>query len=147
MLCLTYLAVAARMLRDVDRAEAFARAAIAAAQRNASAHYEGVGYANLAWVAWRRGERTTADEHVANARRLTVLPGYPFNWTFAMVELARALEQNDVARAGECAKSMWTPPQCILHGGAQEALEAAIENSTTESLATLVATSMQAGYL
>ena len=147
MLCLTYLAVAARMLHDVDRAEAFARAAIAAAHRNASAHYEGVGYANLSWVAWRRGERSAADEHVANARRRTVLPGYPFNWTFAMVELARALEQNDVARAIECAKSMWTPPQCILHGGAQEALEAAIENPTTESLAMVVSTSMQAGYL
>ncbi len=147
MLCLTYLAVTARMLHDVDRAEAFARAAIEAARRNASTHYEGVGHANLAWVAWRRGERAAADEHITHARRLAVLRGYPFNWTFAMVQMVRALEQEDLATASECAKSMWNPPQCLLHGGAQEALETATEHPTSESLAALVATSVRAGYL
>lgn len=67
MLCLTYLAVSARFLHDVDRAEAFAHAAMSAARHNGARHYEGVAHSNLAWVAWRRGNRAAALAGIATA--------------------------------------------------------------------------------
>ena len=146
MLCLTYLAVTARMLHDVDRAEAFARAAISASLRNGSKHYEGVAYANLAWVAWRRGDGTAADEHVCTARRLCTLQGYPFDWLHGLVALARALERADDAAAAGEVRAMAADSQQLLRDGMQEALEATAADPTLETMKALLDVAIRAGY-
>jgi class 3 adenylate cyclase/predicted ATPase len=146
MLCLTYLAVTARMLHDVDRAEAFARAAMAAAERNGARHYVGVAHANLAWVAWRRHDEAATTAAIATARQTAVLPGYPFNWFYEMVELARALERSDLAAAATCVRAMASPEQQLLRGDVQRALEAAAANATRETMEALLGIATQAGY-
>jgi class 3 adenylate cyclase/tetratricopeptide (TPR) repeat protein len=146
MLSLTYLAVAARMLHDVDRAEAFAHAGMSASRRNGSRHYEGVGHANLAWVSWRRGDGPAADQHVVRAREMAVLPGYPFIWLYAMVGVARALEQSDVATATEHVRSM-SGSQQLLQGGVQDALEAAAATPDAATIASLLEVAERVGYL
>lgn len=147
MLCLTYLAVSARELHDVDRAEAFAHAAMAASARNGARHYEGVAHANLSWVAWRRGDAASADEHARIARSTAVLPGYPFNWMHEFVSFARALERSDFAGAVESVRAMAHPSQQLLHSGVQEALEAAAVTPTPETTSALFDIATRVGYL
>lgn len=147
MLCLTYLAVSARFLHDVDRAEAFAHAAMSAARHNGARHYEGVAHSNLAWVAWRRGDRAAALAGIATARQMAVLHGYPFNWFCDMIELASAVEQADFALAAACARSMADPRQQLLREDVQLALDAAAADTTPETMTTLLAVSERAGYV
>ena len=147
MLCLTYLAVCARMRHDVDRAEAFAHAAMAAARHNGAAHYEGVAHANLCWVAWRRGDAAGANEHSDIARRMAVLPGYPFDWMYAFVDFARALDRSDFVKAAECVRAMADPSQQLLHSGVQETLENAARAATPQAMNDLLAIARHVGYL
>jgi len=147
MLCLVYLAVAARMRHDVDRAEAFAHAGMSAAARNGARHYVGVAHANLAWVAWRRGDGAAAEQHIATSRALSILPGYPFNWLYAMVGLARALERSDFPSAIDYVQSMADPSQQLLHAGAQEALEAAAAAPNETTMTALIEAGARAGYV
>jgi class 3 adenylate cyclase len=146
MLCLTYLAVTARMLHDVDRAEAFARAAMAAAERNGARHYVGVAHANLAWVAWRRQDEAATTAAIATARQLAVLPGYPFSWFYETVELARALDRSDLAAAATCVRAMASPEQQLLRADVQQALDSAAANATRETMEAFLEAATQAGY-
>ena len=92
LLCLTYLAIAARFRHDVESARAFAVAGAAAARLSGARLYEGVATANLAWVAWREGEVPDRIlEQLAAAKDLmSALPGYPFLWIAGFVEVAIA---------------------------------------------------------
>jgi class 3 adenylate cyclase len=147
MLCLTYLAVTARMLHDVDRTEAFARAAMAAAERNGALHYVGVAHANLGWVAWRRHDDAATTIAIATARKTAVLPGYPFGWFYEMVELARALERSDLAAAATSVRAMAAPEQQLLRADVQQALASAAANATHESMLALLDVATRAGYV
>ncbi|HKU37733.1 MAG TPA: AAA family ATPase [Polyangiales bacterium] len=64
----TYLALAHRRCREVDKAEALARAAYIAADRADSWGYRGAALASLAWVMWRRGDLHETELHARNAR-------------------------------------------------------------------------------
>ena len=127
LLCLIYLAVAARLHGDVDSTQAFAEAAKAAARASGSSHYEGMANANLAWVAWRRGDSAAAGE-LANAAAKGPPPKikYPFVWLHALVGLARAVEAGDVAAALAYARSMTDPWQQALPAPMESAVEAAV---------------------
>jgi hypothetical protein len=147
LLCLAYLAVSARLRGDVDTAQAFADAAIARARKNGTPHYEGASYGTLAWVAWRRGDPTLADDHLTAARRLMTLPHFPFVWLHAMVSLARAVEGMDMSAAAEHARSMIGPSLQLLRPVVQESLESAASSPNPQTLQALVDASRRAGYL
>jgi ATP/maltotriose-dependent transcriptional regulator MalT len=148
LLCLTYLAVAGRLRGDVDSAQAFAEAAAAAARSAGSAHYEGMANANLAWVAWRRGDAATADELMdAVAERTSTQVRYPFVWLHALVGLARAVDANDVAAALAYARPMTDGGQQLLPPPVEAALDAAVDEPTLARLAAVVDASRQVGYL
>ncbi len=146
LLCLVYLAVSARLRGDIETAEAFAEAAIAVARANGAPHYEGAAYANLGWVAWRRGEGALADDHLKSARRLCIA-NYPFIWLHAMVSLARAVEQKDMSAATEHVRSMIGPTMQLLQPTVQDALELAASSPSPQTLQAMVDASRSAGYL
>ena len=147
MLCLTYLAVTARLLHDTERSEAFARAAVAAAERTGARHYVGVAHANLAWVAWRRRDDSAVTAEISAARQLAVLPGYPFSWLYEMVEFARALEASDLATAMASVRTMAGSEQQLLRHEVQQALDAAAGAATLDAMRALFEAAERAGYL
>jgi hypothetical protein len=148
LLCLTYLAVTARLRGDVDTAQAFAEAAMAAARTNGSLHYEGMANANLAWVAWRRGDAASIDARVSAAsKQVSPHVKYPFVWLHALVGLARAVEAMDLDAALAYAQSMTDWWQQVLHPDVQMALDSAIKAPTLATMAAVVDASRRAGYL
>ncbi len=148
LLCLTYLAVAARLRGDVDSAQAFAEAAKAAARASGSSHYEGMADANLAWVAWRRGDSAAAGELAdAAAKGTSRQVKYPFVWLHALVGLARAVEAGDAATGVACAQPMTDRWQQALPAPVENAVEAAVAEPTLARLASVVDASKRVGYL
>jgi class 3 adenylate cyclase/tetratricopeptide (TPR) repeat protein len=146
LLCLVYLAVSARLRGDIVTAEAFAEAAMAVARANGAPHYEGVSHANLGWVAWRRGDRALADDHLMSARRLC-LANYPFIWMHAVVSLARAMEGMAMSAATEHARSMIGPTLQLLRPTVQDALELAAGSPSPHTLQAVVDAARRTGYL
>jgi len=148
LLCLTYLAVAERLRSDVDSAQAFAEAAKAAARASGSSHYEGMANANLAWVAWRRGDSAAAGELTdAAAKGTPPKLKYPFVWLHALVGLAAAVEARDAAAALSYARSMIDTWQQPLPAPVESAVEAAVHDPTLANLAAVVDASKAVGYL
>ena len=152
VLCLTYLAVTARFRNDTDNARAFALAAQSAARRNRSPMYDGVASANLAWVAWRRGEEDVASLCDEATRLLATYANYPLQWLLKFVELARSLaaDQPDLPGAMATVQVMAQPSQQLLRADVQEALEAAASaesDGRLPALHELMRVATHAGYL
>ena len=150
LLCLTYLAIAARFRHDVESARAFAVAGAAAARSSGARLYEGVASANLAWVAWRQGEvRDRVREQLAEARDLlSVMPGYPFLWIADFVEVAIAATDGDLEQVSRLCSILANPPQQRLPDDVLGPLErVAVANPTTEAVSDLLSAAERAGYL
>ena len=152
VLCLTYLAVTARFRNDTDNARAFALAAQSAARGNRSPMYDGVASANLAWVAWRRGEEDVAARCDDARRLMATYDTYPLQWQLKFVELARSLagHQPDLPGAMATVQVMVQPSQQLLRADVQEALEAAASaehDQRLPALHELIRAATSAGYL
>ncbi|HEY2969491.1 MAG TPA: hypothetical protein VGK75_14150 [Casimicrobiaceae bacterium] len=100
--------------------------------------------ANLAWVAWRRGDAASIDARVSAAAK-QVSP--PFVWLHALVGLARAVEAIDLDAALAYAQSMTDSWQQVLHPDVQMALDSAIKAPMLATMAAVVDASRRAGYL
>ena len=152
VLCLTYLAVAARFRGDTDNARAFAVAAQSAARKNRSPMYDGIASANLAWVAWRKAEGDIA-AHCDDARRLmATYASYPLQWLLKFVELARSMDGDrpDLPAAMTAVQIMVHPSQQLLRADVQEVLEAAAgaePERRLPALLDLMRAASHAGYL
>jgi tetratricopeptide (TPR) repeat protein len=152
VLCLTYLAVTARLRNDPDNASAFAVAAQSAARRNRSPMYDGVASANLAWVAWRRGSEDVGVRCEEATQLLATYANYPLLWLLKFVELARSLgaDDPDLPGAMDAVRVMALPSQQLLRADVQEALEAAssaVPDRRLLALHELVRVAKYAGYL
>ncbi len=149
LLCLTYLAIAARFRHDVESARAFAVAGAAAARLSGARLYEGVATANLAWVAWRQGEVPDRIlEQLAAAKDLmSALPGYPFLWIAGFVEVAIAAAGGDLAQAGQLCSNLVNPSQQRLPDDVMGPLERVTANPTIEAVVDLLSAAERAGYL
>ena len=114
LLSLTYLAVVERTAGRIAAAEARAQDALELARAAENPGYEAVANANLAWVAWRRGEVESA-QRLARATVDTwdaaVGVTYPFQILarWPLIELARA--RGDAESALDQVRAILDPAQ------------------------------------
>lgn len=96
---LTYLAVAHRMLGQIEAVERTAKTAFEIAERISMSDYIGAAQANLAWVAWRRENYIDAshlaEKGIAVWHSLESRYPYPFQWLGLLVVMAIKLENHE----------------------------------------------------
>jgi class 3 adenylate cyclase/predicted ATPase len=123
--CLTYLALIHRKLSHPEETEGYASRSLSVARQAQNSAYAGSALANLAWVAWRRGNLAQAENHARTSVEL-VSRNYPWRlfalWPLFGISLAR--QQMD--QAVDCARGILEPEQCQLPPDLSAALEAAI---------------------
>lgn len=94
-------------------------------------HYQGIAWANLAWVAWRQGKFSEAQRHGQAALKVwqtePLAPGTFFQWIALWPLLAIELAQNHLANAVHYARSLLVPEQQPLPMTLRTALEEAIQ--------------------
>ncbi|MFV1986621.1 MAG: AAA family ATPase [Gemmatimonadota bacterium] len=157
LLSATYLAVVERLAQDVDEAARRAAEARAIAASAGNPGYEAVADANLAWVAWRRGDRERAERLVRSAVA-TWEAGrgirYPLEvlgrWPLALLEY----ERGDTAAAIEQTRAILDPGQKRLSPSLEGALEdvlgrweAGDEVGAAESFRAAAHAAEKAGYV
>jgi tetratricopeptide (TPR) repeat protein len=114
-LALTYLAIVYRKQGRADRTHQFARAALESAAAANMAPYSATARANLAWVAWQRGNSGQAEAE-AHAALDSWSPAYPFQWTALLPLLAIEVERGRTAEAVLHARALFAPHQQRLPG-------------------------------
>jgi class 3 adenylate cyclase/tetratricopeptide (TPR) repeat protein len=124
----SYLSLTSRLRFDVDETESRAERALQTARRLQQPLYEGTACANLAWVAWRRGQteqaRALVDAAVGCWQRSGIT--FSFRWTALMPLMDLDLEQGRIEAAMATAASMLEPEQQLLDERLSAALEKAV---------------------
>ena len=116
-----------RRMGDTERTEKYARLAKEKGAAVGSLHYCAHGYANLAWIAYRNGDRETALRKARKAVYLLVKSDIPWTWIAVMVSLAVHVEEGDLDRAVKAVKILVIPPQPQFPDDLADALEGAVE--------------------
>jgi predicted ATPase/class 3 adenylate cyclase len=114
--CLTYLALTHRKLCHQQETEHYASRALAAAKEAHNLVYVGSALANLAWVAWRRGNIPLAEQHsqaALDAWKDHFPVGAGMLWAL-WVLLGIALSRQQVEAALDCAKGILDPNQWLM---------------------------------
>jgi class 3 adenylate cyclase/tetratricopeptide (TPR) repeat protein len=154
--CLTYLALTNRKLCHQQETERYSSRALAAAREANNLVYLGAALANLAWVAWRRGDVPLAEQHAraaAEAWKDSAPAGMGMLWELWIL-LGIALSREQIQAAMDCAKGILDPSQWLmppeLSAGLAQALQAWQESNTVAARARLAEVSEVAkslGYL
>jgi hypothetical protein len=99
--CLTYLTVIARLQGNTQETQSRAEQSLAVATAVRMYDYIGAAHGNLAWVAWRGGEITSARRHSQEAleawRRLPT--NYMFEWLARWPLIALAIVDDNITEA------------------------------------------------
>ena len=125
---LAFLSSLYRRMEDVDRTEKYARLAEEKGVTVESMHYRAHGIANLAWLAYRNGERAIALQKAHKATQLLLNSNIPLTWIAVMILLAVHLDAGEFNRAVEAAGTLLEPVQHRLPADLTDALEKAVEN-------------------
>lgn len=147
--CLTYLPMITRREGRVEETEALAARALSVATKAAMADYIGAARANLAWVAWRRGNRDEARQGASAAlelwRSLSLI--YPFQWTALFHLLALDCEAGALAEASGRVHALIDPRQQRLPQELERLLQtcAALDLNQEDSLRDLLREAVQLG--
>jgi len=128
--CLTYLTILYRKRGQLEEARHYASRSLVAATAGQMVEYIGTAQANLAWAAWREGNRSQAE---ANGRAALELWGQlpaghsscAFQWTALWPLIAVAFPQDQVDQALDHARALLEPTQQCL----PDALTAAVEKA------------------
>ena len=96
--CLTYLTVIARLQCDTQLAQNRAEQSLAVANAGHMNDYIGAAHGNLAWVAWRGGEITTARMHGRQALEAwgRLPANYMFEWIGRWPLIALAIADDKI---------------------------------------------------
>jgi len=125
--CLNYLAVACRKCGQVEETEGYALRTHEAAVALENLSYIRAARANLAWVAWREGDRTRALEHGRAVLELAQRQGRgPFQWMWLCPLIAVALADDRISDAVEYAAGLVEPTQQRLPDTLETTIEGAI---------------------
>jgi DNA-binding SARP family transcriptional activator len=144
--CLNYLAILHRREERVDEAGDCATRCLSAAAAAGMPEYIGTAQANLAWVAWRRGDARAAREHGdAALQAWQQLPpqhaSTRFRWTALWPMIAVELATDRLAPAVEYARMLLDPFQQrapeALAAALREAIGAWDSGNTTAARASL----------
>jgi tetratricopeptide (TPR) repeat protein len=109
--CLAYLTILARKRGEVEVTTQYGTQALEAARTLEEQMYIASAEANLAWVAWRKGDLTEAERlgHAALAYWQTQERTYPFHWLALWPLLGIDLATGDLAGAIEDARRLLDP--------------------------------------
>ena len=102
--CLTYLTILYRKRGDVVEARRFAELALEAARTTHMEEYVAQAYANLAWIAWREGDHSRAEELAREAwsnwdSHLHTHRAWAWSPVFPLLGLALRAGRNEEAHA------------------------------------------------
>jgi hypothetical protein len=127
--CVNYLALVARRRGHVEATHELAARTLEEAQRIGMLEYVLQARANLAWVAWRAGDRDLAERE---ARELAkdwddILIMSAFAWMPLWPLLGAALARGEVAQAVEYTRTIVDP--------ARQAMPSELESTLTEAVA------------
>ncbi len=115
--CLAYLMVAARRTADVALTERYATQCLEVAEAGQMADYVAAARANLAWIAWRRGDTLAAKANAGHARehwRKPEAAGYPFQWMVLLCELAMRVDDADLRGVSALVSALLGKTQQLL---------------------------------
>ena len=124
--CLAYLTILSRRRGQVEEAQHYISRSLPVATTAQVALYVGAAQANLAWVAWRKGDLSEAEANGQAALDTWKQP-FPFKWTALWPLTGAALARKEVARAVTYARRMLDPLQQMLPEEMSTAIEAAIQ--------------------
>lgn len=121
---LAYLALAARMLRQLDETRAATEQLLEVAAVAGTRDYLGAAYAHQAWLSLQALDLKAAAAHAELAlqtwRSLTTYV-YPFQWIAVLPLMEVALSSDDLARAVSFVDLLLEPSQHFLAGTATDA--------------------------
>jgi tetratricopeptide (TPR) repeat protein len=157
VLGLTYLTILYRKRKQVADVKRFNSEAIEAATAGNMLPYIGMGKANMAWLAWRENDYSTAREYARSALQVWQQQGqnsYAFQWAALWPLISIAVSRNEVSDAMECARALLAPTQQLLPSELSELIEEAKTywqhgdvESTRERLHQAVKLAEEFGYL
>jgi DNA-binding SARP family transcriptional activator len=124
--CLAYLAIAHRLLGEVDRVRELLPRCQAVAESEGNALYLGVWRANQAWLDYREGKNALLKVHVNFALKQWEKLVFPFHWLACWPGMAIALQQADLQAALGYAREMLKTEQHQLPAELEALLAAAI---------------------
>jgi len=127
-ICQTYLSLVYRRSGRLEKTYQAATQGLEIAQRYQMHDYVGTSHANLAWVAWRRGEIENGRQHSHEALDAwgQSQGNYPLFWTALFPRMAINLAEGDVKSAVQDANRMMDADQQELPGSLSAPLNAAV---------------------
>jgi tetratricopeptide (TPR) repeat protein len=136
--CLAYLAVTCRRQNCAVETEAYARRGLAVAETARMLEYIGSNRANLAWVAWQRGDLMVAEQLAQAALEAWQLHtlSYPLYWFALLPLLSIALRRRALDRAIEWARRLIDPLQFKLPDPIEPLLQQGLAAAQAEDMAT-----------
>ena len=139
--CLTYLTILYRKRGQVDKVRYYISRTLAAATAAQMPEYIVAAKANLAWIAWREGNLSGAQQNGRDALRWwqqsTLIS--PLQWTALWPLIAATLAEGKFNDAVEYARALLMPTQQRLPDALTAPLEEAIlawERGSTETVHT-----------
>jgi tetratricopeptide (TPR) repeat protein len=132
--CVTYLAIASRLLRDEDRVEELCTRGLTLHRDLSQNEYLGVDHANLAWLAWRSGRVEEAQREARTA--IDLWGAYPIQWLARYPMMEALLKGDAVSLAVQEAAIMRQPRMQRLRRDIAEALDGAIASRDSHTART-----------
>lgn len=124
---LTYLTLLYRRRGQVEEVREYAERSLAAATAAQSAMYVGMAKANLAWLAWRSGNPSEAQEYGRAALELWPAAGHFLEGLALWPLMGVALGREQIAEAVEYGRALLAPTQQALPDPIHAQVEAALE--------------------
>jgi tetratricopeptide (TPR) repeat protein len=124
---LTYLTVLYRRRGQLKEVREYAERSLAAATAAQSAMYVGMAKANLAWLAWRSGNPSEAQEYGRAALELWPARGHFLEGLALWPLMGVALGREQMAEAVEYGRALLAPTQQALPDPIRAQVEAALE--------------------
>ncbi|ESP90977.1 protein kinase [Pseudoalteromonas luteoviolacea 2ta16] len=154
--CITYQTISYRLAQDVDKTLACATLALKYSQETDMDDYKAAAHANLAWVAFKRGNPTEAIEQLeccfAIWEELSKTYSFPFSW-IAYAQLISLSAQDPQAREmyqpklKQICHSLCDVNQMFLGSQIQSLLETYSKNSDNQHLIDITDALIQSKYL
>lgn len=147
---LAYLTIAYRMTGNEEKVNELAQRGLASAEAEHNPIYQGAALANLAWLAYHKGDYARVEKLAENALQLWGHGDYPFEWLADFPLVAIQMKRGDTLRAQECLAAILQPTQQRLPDELDTYLNKAINPNgapVREAMQDALEAASQLGYL